>query len=77
MRFEGGWAAAERAEKLRHDVRHPMKHSQEINTRVKAHHDTFSVKQQFPKSVVGEGEEVTVVTTVTHSTGSAQKKKEG
>ena len=50
---------------------------EDANARVKAHHDTVSVKQNFPKSVVGEGDEVTVVTTVTHSTSAAQKKKEG
>jgi len=76
-------AAAERAAKLaemtvNHDRKHRGSQSpQEINTRVKAHHDTVSVKQNFPKSVVGEGDEVTVVTTVTHSTSAAQKKKEG
>ncbi len=82
-------AAAERAAKLAemtvnrgdgHIGKHGRGSSpQEINTRVKAHHDTVSVKQNFPKSVVGEGDEVTVVTTtVTHSsTSAAQKKKEG
>ena len=73
-------AAAERAAKLAENI-HGKKgrgsSPQEINTRVKAHHDTVSVKQNFPKSVVGEGDEVTVVTTVTHSTSAAQKKKEG
>merc|ERR1712166_532737 len=71
-------AAAERAAKLAENI-HGKKgrgsSPQEINTRVKAHHDTVSVKQNFPKSVVGEGDEVTVVTTVTHSTSAAQKKK--
>ena len=76
-------AAAERAARLAEmQVNHDRKHrgsqtSQEINTRVKAHHDTVSVKQNIPKSVVGEGDEYTVVTTVTHSTSAAQKKKEG
>jgi hypothetical protein len=76
-------AAAERAARLGEmQVDHGRKHRgsqspQEINTRVKAHHDTVSVKQNFPKSVVGEGDEYTVVTTVTHSTSAAQKKKEG
>merc|ERR1711865_742875 len=72
--------AANRAAKLAENI-HGKKgrgsSPQEINTRVKARHDTVSVKQNFPKSVVGEGDEVTVVTTVTHSTSAAQKKKEG
>jgi len=78
-------AAAERAAKLaemtrtRGDKHRGSQSPQEINTRVKAHHDTVSVKQNIPKSVVGEGDKVTVTTTVTHNipTSGAQKKKEG
>ena len=41
----------------------------QVRTRVSADDETVSVKHQVPKSAVGEGNEVTVVTTVTHSKG--------
>lgn len=76
------WLAAERAEYLQHSSasRHANKgdgrssrahpHANgNVRTRVSAHDDTVSVKQLFPKSAVGDGSEVTVVTTVTHSKG--------
>ena len=40
-----------------------------MRTHVSADDETVSVKHQVPKSAVGEGNEVTVVTTVTHSKG--------